>query len=55
MLKIGTILEPYDADKAFVCYGFGAYLSEINSISNCFAMNGDEEDPVIFGSISEVT
>ena len=55
MLKVGSILEPYDAERAFICYGFGAYLPSTKRISNCFSINGNEKDPMIFGSILQVT
>ncbi|KAJ3185015.1 hypothetical protein HDU87_002581 [Geranomyces variabilis] len=45
---VGTILEPYDADCQFPVYGFGAKLSD-GSISHCFALNGNVENPHVHG------
>ncbi|TPX62249.1 hypothetical protein PhCBS80983_g00457 [Powellomyces hirtus] len=48
ILAVGSILEPYDSDKQFPVYGFGAKLSD-GSISHCFALNGDVNNPHVFG------
>ena len=48
---VGSIVEPYDADKSFPVYGFGGvpHHMGINYTSHCFPLNGNEANPAIFG------
>jgi len=48
---VGSIVEPYDADKSFPVFGFGGIPRHmgINSTSHCFALNGNAANPEIFG------
>ena len=48
---VGSIVEPYDADKSFPVFGFGGIPRHmgINSTSHCFALNGNPANPEIFG------
>eukprot|EP00290_Baffinella_frigidus_P005119 CAMPEP_0180130376 /NCGR_PEP_ID=MMETSP0986-20121125/7835_1 /TAXON_ID=697907 /ORGANISM="non described non described, Strain CCMP2293" /LENGTH=591 /DNA_ID=CAMNT_0022070145 /DNA_START=67 /DNA_END=1842 /DNA_ORIENTATION=- len=39
IIAVGEILDKYDQDKMFDCYGFGAKLPD-GQISHCFALNG---------------
>ena len=48
ILRVGTILEPYDYDRKFPVFGFGAkprYMG-IESVSHCFHLNGYENPEV---------
>lgn len=45
------MIEPYDYDKNFPVFGFGGiprHMS-INSVSHCFALNGNPSNPEIAG------
>jgi len=44
IINVGEILEKYDYDKEFPCYGFGAKLPN-GQVSHCFALNGSETNP----------
>ena len=48
ILRVGTILEPYDHDRRFPVFGFGAIprFMGINDISHCFHLNGFENPQV---------
>lgn len=48
---VGSIVEPYDADKSFPVFGFGGIPRHmgINGTSHCFALNGNPANPEIFG------
>ena len=44
--SVGDILQFYDTDKQFPCFGFGAKLNrQMNRASHCFALNGNIFDP----------
>ena len=47
--SVGDILQFYDTDKQFPCFGFGGKLrtgvSNGNKASHCFALNGNIFDP----------
>jgi hypothetical protein len=47
--SVGDILQFYDTDKQFPCFGFGGKLrtgvSSANKASHCFALNGNIFDP----------
>ena len=47
-------MEPYNRDKAFTVYGFGAYVPDKKKISNCFHISGDEKNPKIYGTTYEM-
>ena len=49
ILYVGRVLEYYDKDKLFPCYGFGACLDNSRTASQCFALNRNENDPNVFG------
>ncbi|KAJ3004088.1 Copine-5 [Thoreauomyces humboldtii] len=46
---VGAILEPYDADRQFPAFGFGAKMRHDGSVSHCFPLNGDAGNPFVFG------
>ena len=46
---IGNVIEFYDADKLFPVYGFGACRMNSNTTEHCFALNGNESNPEVFG------
>ena len=50
-MSVGAVIEPYDTDKAFPCYGFGGVPKHMgkSSTSHCFPINGFEEEPEICG------
>ncbi len=43
------MLEFYDHDKMFPCYGFGAGLPPNNVTSHCFPLNGQPHSPEVAG------
>lgn len=45
---VGTVLEPYDSDKKFSMYGFGAVPKFLgtHSTSHCFSLSGEDEASV---------
>lgn len=50
ILQIGTILEPYDSNRKFPVFGFGAipkYMG-VYSVTHCFPLNG-KTDPEVDG------
>jgi copine 5/8/9 len=47
--SIGTILEQYNAFKNYPVYGFGGFPQDSLEISNCFALNGQQEYPEVAG------
>lgn len=48
IFQVGNILEPYDSDKQFPVFGFGAKprFWGINTVSHCFHLNGQENPEV---------
>ena len=48
IINVGEILEKYNHDQMFPCYGFGAKLPNGN-VSHCFALNGSPSDPRVHG------
>mmetsp|Transcript_41344 Transcript_41344/g.56140 ORF Transcript_41344/g.56140 Transcript_41344/m.56140 type:complete len:118 (+) Transcript_41344:923-1276(+) len=51
--QVGSILEPYDADRCFPVYGFGGRPNNgpfANQTSHCFALNFNEENPEVQGT-----
>ena len=51
LFNVGAIVEPYDNDRAFPVFGFGGIPRHLglNSVSHCFAMNGNAQNPSIEG------
>jgi hypothetical protein len=47
MLAVGTIVEPYDTDKKFPVYGFGATIKGTLKLLKCFPI--DEINPEVEG------
>ena len=49
--NVGQVIEPYDFDRSFPVFGFGGIPRHlgINSVSHCFAVNGNAQDPSIVG------
>ena len=47
--SVGSVLAPYDSDKRYPCFGFGARLPPYNQVSHCFALNGNENNPEVSG------
>ena len=50
-MNVGTIIEPYDNDRSFPVFGFGGIPRHLgqNGVNHCFAMNGNPQNPDIFG------
>ena len=50
IFQVGNILEPYDHNKQFPVFGFGAKTRFMgwNDVSHCFHLNG-KEDPEVQG------
>jgi len=42
IINVGEILEKYNYDQMFPCYGFGAKLPS-GQVSHCFALNGSDQ------------
>eukprot|EP00184_Porphyridium_aerugineum_P005642 CAMPEP_0184696688 /NCGR_PEP_ID=MMETSP0313-20130426/3901_1 /TAXON_ID=2792 /ORGANISM="Porphyridium aerugineum, Strain SAG 1380-2" /LENGTH=834 /DNA_ID=CAMNT_0027155369 /DNA_START=87 /DNA_END=2591 /DNA_ORIENTATION=- len=50
ILAVGDVLQHYDDDKKYPCFGFGAVLPHRNNEkSHCFALNNNEAAPEVFG------
>ena len=50
-MNVGSVIEPYDSDQSFPTFGFGGIPRHlgINSVSHCFAINGNPVNPEIVG------
>jgi copine 5/8/9 len=50
-MSVGMVVQPYDADQSFPVFGFGGIPRHmgINSVSHCFALNGNAANPEIVG------
>ncbi|KAG5189453.1 Copine-domain-containing protein [Tribonema minus] len=46
---IGSVIEFYDADKAFPVMGFGGKPHHSQPVQHCFAVNGNEAQPEAMG------
>jgi len=48
---VGSIVEPYDADRKFPVFGFGGLPGHMGerTTSHCFPLNGNPANPEIFG------
>eukprot|EP00887_Chlorella_sp_A99_P002975 scaffold24.g2975.t1 len=46
---VGHVLEHYDTDKKYPCFGFGAALPGTGAASHCFALNGNPSAPEVDG------
>ena len=51
IMQVGSILEPYDADRCFPTFGFGGVpnFMGIQATSHCFPLNGNPQNPGIVG------
>ena len=49
--QVGAILEPYDYNKLFPTFGFGAIPFGMAQVSHCFPLNGNPQQPGIFGTM----
>lgn len=51
LMMVGSIVEPYDSDKLFPVFGFGGVPRHMGTeeTSHCFPLNGNAENPTIFG------
>jgi len=47
ILSIGEVLEPYDSDNLYPCYGFGGQVN--GGVNHCFPLNFDESHPSVEG------
>lgn len=47
IINVGEILEKYNYDRMFPCYGFGAKLPN-GQVSHCFALNGSDQVFFVF-------
>jgi len=49
--QVGSVVEPYDFDKMFPVFGFGGVPTHmgIHQVSHCFPVNGNPENPEVFG------
>jgi hypothetical protein len=49
IFQVGSILEPYDSDRQFPVFGFGAKprFMGVNDVSHCFHLNGLENPQVV--------
>ena len=45
----GNIIANYDYNKMFATYGFGGKFYGKNEVDHCFPLNGNENNPEIFG------
>ena len=48
IFEVGQVLEPYDTDRMFPVYGFGAKLPD-GVISHFFPLNGNPNNPEVYG------
>ena len=46
---MGSIIEPYDADRSFPVFGFGGVPPGAPGVSHCFPLNGNPMNPEIQG------
>jgi len=44
---VGTIIEPYDTNRMFAVYGFGAKINDV--VTHCFPLNGNTTNPEVMG------
>ena len=49
ILNVGGVVEPYDHDASFPFFGFGGVPKHMGAttVSHCFAINGNMNDPEI--------
>lgn len=50
LMNVGMVIEPYDNDRNFPVFGFGGFPRHmgINTVSHCFALNGNTSSPFIW-------
>ena len=46
--SVGSILQNYDNDQKFPVYGFGGKDPGTNTVSHCFALNGNIYAPEVY-------
>ena len=51
---VGSIIEPYDYDKMFPTFGFGAVPPGLGTVEHCFPLNSNPNDPSIPGILNIV-
>jgi len=44
---VGSVLAPYDSTRTFACFGFGGQLPGQHQVNHCFALNGNEANPMV--------
>lgn len=49
LLAVGQIIQDYDKDNLFPCFGFGAQLPPTNTVSHMFAVNFRPDNPYCAG------
>ena len=47
--ECGNIVAYYDYDQKFQVFGFGGYFNGSSEVNHCFPLNGNPDDPEIFG------
>eukprot|EP00478_Filoreta_tenera_P000314 GABV01000314.1.p1 GENE.GABV01000314.1~~GABV01000314.1.p1 ORF type:complete len:367 (+),score=115.60 GABV01000314.1:230-1330(+) len=45
---VGTVLEPYDSDRKFPVWGFGARIGQ-GGVDHCFSISTNPSDPEVYG------
>lgn len=48
--SVASVLEFYDFDRQFPCYGFGAKLTKSGVVDHCFPLSGDDSTNVAVGT-----
>ena len=48
---VASILIDYDYDKSMDVYGFGGIPPGAKSVSHCFALNGNQNNPTVTGGL----
>lgn len=48
--SVASVLEFYDFDRQFPCYGFGAKLSKSGVVDHCFPLSGDDSNNSAVGT-----
>mmetsp|Transcript_24904 Transcript_24904/g.24575 ORF Transcript_24904/g.24575 Transcript_24904/m.24575 type:complete len:336 (-) Transcript_24904:29-1036(-) len=49
MWAVGSILDNYDMSKMYPVFGFGGMPDWIKKVDHCFPLNGNPQNPFIFG------
>ena len=48
--SVSSVLEFYDFDREFPCYGFGAKLTKSSVVDHCFPLSGDDSSNFAVGT-----